>query len=110
MTKYKPRGMPARFMEGAPDIVRDKVCDLIRVNPPAPLDFDVIFKGVIGDGVRAEMTGLDFSAGGAQGCHFFLHPHDMAAYRAKNRRKRIAWRDLPEPTQRRIVGYLSEPT
>lgn len=28
------------------------------------------------------------------------------AYRGRNRRKRVAWRDLPEPTQRALVAYL----
>ena len=41
---YRPRGMPRRFMADAPDIVRESVVDIIRIDPPAPLDFDVVLR------------------------------------------------------------------
>lgn len=100
---YRPRGMPRRFLECAPDIVRAQVLDLIRITPAAPLDFDVILRP---DPNPQEIVGLDFDRDGAQGCHFFLQPHEARAYRDRNRRKRVAWRDLPEPTQRALVAYL----
>lgn len=102
---YRPRGMPARFLKDAPPIVRAQVLDLIRIVPAAPLDFDLILKP---EPNAAEVVGVDFDADGAQGCHFFLKPHEMRAYRERNRRKRIAWRDLPAPTQARILAYLEE--
>lgn len=102
---YRPRGMPRRFMADAPDIVRKSVVDIIRINPPAPLDFDIVLReGASPD----EMVGLDFDRDGARGCHFFLKPHEMRAYRERNRRKRVAWRDLPAATQSAIVDYLQE--
>ena len=94
---YRPRQMPRRFMQDAPAIVRAQVLDLIKIEPAAPLDFDIILRPVVG---------LDFDKGGAQGCHFFLEPHQAAAYRERNRRKRVAWSDLPAPTQKAIVAYL----
>ena len=102
MTEYKPRGMPARFMDGAPDVVKHNVIDILAIVPAAPLDYDVCFRDVD----SGEMSGLDFDKHGAQGCHFFLKPHTMRAYRERNRRKRVAWRDLPAATQRAIVAYL----
>jgi hypothetical protein len=106
---YAPRGMPARFMEGAPEIVRKGVLDILAVKPAAPLDFDVILRpdpADMADPYRAEVAGLDFGAHGSQGCHFFLRPFDMRAYRDRNRRKRVAWSDLPEATRAAIVAYL----
>lgn len=103
---YRPRGMPARYMEGAPAIVRAQVLDLIQIIPPQPLDFDVVLRPEPAPRRDVQIVGLDFDKAGAQGCHYFLEPHESAAYRARNRRKRIAWRDLPEPTQRAIVAYL----
>jgi hypothetical protein len=38
-----------------------------------------------------------------------MSPHEMRAFRDRNRRKRVAWRDLPEPTQQAIVHYLEMP-
>lgn len=103
--KYRPRGMPRRFLVGAPKIVRDGVIDLIRIVPAAPLDFDVAFRPEPG---AEEMVGLDFDRDGARGCHFFLRPHEMCAYRERNRRKRVAWSELPAATQKAIVDYLEE--
>lgn len=40
MYEYKPRGMPARFTEGAPDIVKRNVIDILAIVPAAPLDYD----------------------------------------------------------------------
>lgn len=100
---YRPRGMPRRFLEGAPDIVRAQVLDLIRIAPAAPLDFDVILRP---EPNPQEIFGLDFGQYGERGQHFFLKPHEARAYRGRNRRKRVAWRDLPEPTQRALVAYL----
>jgi hypothetical protein len=98
--------MPRRYFEGAPDIVRAQVLDIIAVTPAAPLGFDVILKPEPAPRRDMEITGLDFGDRGEQGCHFFLRPHDATAYRDRNRRKRRAWRDLPEATQRAIVRYL----
>ncbi len=100
---YAPRGMPARFMAGAPEIVRKSIIDVIRVIPPCPFDFDVIFRDVY----RDEITGLDFGNDGTQGCHFFTKTRDMRAYRERNRRKRVAWLDLPAATRASILGYLT---
>jgi hypothetical protein len=101
---YRPRGMPARFMEGAPEIVRRGVVDIIAIVPAAPLDFDIVLR----EGASArEVTGLDFGADGARGCHFFLDRSQMSAYRERSRRKRVAWRDLPTATQQAILAYLS---
>lgn len=102
---YRPRGMPARYMQDAPAIVRAQVLDLIRIEPAAPLDFDVVLRP---EPNPSEIVGVDFDNYGAQGCHFFLKPHEARAYRERNRRKRIAWRDLPEPTRRAILAYLEE--
>lgn len=105
---YRMRGMPRRFMEGAPDIVRKGVVDIIRIVPPAPLDFDIVLReGELVPG--SECVGLDFHGDGVSGCHFFLKPHEMRAYRERNRRKRVAWKDLPRATRNAIVAYLKEP-
>jgi hypothetical protein len=98
--------MPARFIDGMPDKVRRDVIDIIKITPAAPLDFDVTFRDVSPNG--NQMTGLDFGADGAQGCHFFLNCHEMRDYRERNRRKRVAWRDLPEATKRAIIRYVNE--
>lgn len=100
---YRPRQMPARFLSGAPFIVRDQVLDILAVVPAAPLDFDIIFRP---DPDAEEITGLDFGQHGAQGQHFFLKPYHWVRYRDRNRRKRTAWLDLPEATRAAIVVYL----
>lgn len=105
MRPYTPRRAPARYFECAPDIVRAQVLDLIKITPGAPLDYDVILKP--GPDPQ-EVVGLDFGNYGERGCHFFLKPWEMARYRGRNRRKRAAWLDLPEPTRRAIVAYLEE--
>ena len=102
---YRPRQAPSRFFVGAPDIVKSKVLDLLHVDPAAPLEFDVILRP---EPNPAEIVGLDFSSCGARGCHFFLKPWEARAYRERNRRNRVAWRDLPEPTRRAIVTYLED--
>lgn len=94
---------PARFFEGAPAIVKAQLIDLIEIKPAAPLDYDVVLRPSADD---EQVTGLDFDKWGARGCHFFLEPHEARAYRARNRRKRVAWLDLPEKTQRAIIAYL----
>ena len=100
---YRPRSMPSRFMDGAPDIVRKNVVDMIKIIPAAPLDYDIVLRpGADDEGV----TGLDFGEHGARGCHFFLEPHQARAYRQRNRRKRVAWAELPAATQKAIVAYL----
>lgn len=109
---YRPRTAPARFFNGAPEIVRRSILVMHKITPAAPLDFDVLFKPIIAEIRREvalfpeEIVGLDFGKSGAQGCHFFLEPHEARAYRERNRSKRVAWADLPEPTQRAILSYL----
>ncbi|MFA7334858.1 MAG: hypothetical protein WC130_11290 [Kiritimatiellia bacterium] len=100
---YRPRGMPRRFLEGAPEIVRKKVLDMVEVKPAAPLDFDILFRPEPGD---SQIVGLDFGRTDLRGCHFFLEWHEARAFRERNRRKRVAWRDLPAGTQEMIVSYL----
>lgn len=104
MRKYAPRGMPRRYLEGAPDIVRKGILDIIAIRPAAPLDFDIVLREGATD---SEIVGLDFGRDGCCGCHFFLKPHEMRAYRERNRRKRVAWVDLPPDTQAAIVDYLA---
>ena len=109
---YRPRSMPARYMEDAPKIVRENVLDLFKVIPAAPLDFDVVLRADLPPGVAApcfahyQTPSLDFGRYGTRGQHFFLSGPELRAYRERNRRKRIAWRDLPAETQRAIVAYL----
>jgi len=100
---YRPRGMPARFLDDAPAIVRTQVLDIVAVKPAAPLDFDVVLRP---EPDAAQIVGVDFGACGSRGCHFFLRPHEARAYRGRNRRKRVAWRDLPEATRAALVAYL----
>lgn len=101
--QYRPRGLPARFLEGAPEIVRKGIIDLIAVKPTAPLDFDVILRP---EPDAMEIVGIDFGAEGSRGCHFFLRRHEARDYRERNRRNRVAWHDLPERTKAAIVAYL----
>lgn len=100
---YRPRQMPRRYLEGAPAIVQAQVLDLIKVTPAAPLEFDIVLRP---EPNPQEIVGVDFGNYGERGCHFFLTPRQWVGYRDRNRRKRAAWRDLPEPTQRAIVAYL----
>ena len=104
---YRPRGMPARFMADAPEIVRRNVVDIIAVKPAAPLEYDVIFRQDA-EPRGGTSYGLDFGNGGEQGCHFYLSDYDMRAYRERTRRKRTRWADLPKPTQTAILRYLAE--
>jgi len=102
---YRPRGMPSRYLHNAPEIVRKHVLDLIKVEPAAPLDYDMLLRPIVGD---VEVTGIDFGQYGTQGCHFFLSFAEARAYRERNRRKRVAWVDLPEPTRNRVIAYLMQ--
>ena len=103
---YRPRGMPARFMEGAPDVVRGGVLDIMGPFEYAVCEYEILFKHP--DTNPAEIVGLDFDEHGARGCHFFLKPHDARAYRERNRRKRVAWLDLPKATRAAVLAYLTE--
>ena len=84
---YRPRYMPARYMEGAPEIVRENVLDLFKVIPAAPLDFDVVLRANLPPGVAApcfahyQSPGLDFGRYGTRGQHFFLSGPELRAYR-----------------------------
>jgi hypothetical protein len=102
------RSMPARYLEKAPEIVRGEIIDLIAVRPAAPVGyspphFDVILRP---EPDAVDIVGVDFSVYGARGCHFFLNRHDARAYRERNRRKRVAWNDLPELTKAAVLAYL----
>jgi hypothetical protein len=106
---YRPRGMPSRFMQGAPEIVRENVLDIVGPFKHAVCEYEAIFRAPITDNETGEMygfNGLDFSTHGCRGCHFFLKPHEARAYRERNRRKRVTWLDLPAPTRKAIVAYL----
>lgn len=103
---YRPRQMPRRFMQDAPAIVRAQVLDMLGAFKDSVCDFDVIMRPEPAPRCKMQVVGLDFDKSGAQGCHFFLEPHEAAAYRERNRRKRVAWSDLPAPTQKAIVAYL----
>lgn len=100
---YTPRQMPRRFCEGMPPIVRANVLDVIRNTDDVGLPYDVIFRDMEGD----QMNGLDFG-NGVRGCHFFLNWWNARDYRAKCRRRRIAWNDLPEGVRNTITGYCAE--
>ena len=108
MKAYTPRCAPARFFEGAPDCFKSGVLDLIMITPAAPLDFAVILKPerLAECCSDSKLLGLYFDKSGSQGCHFFLDRWQMRAYRERNRRKRVAWSDLPPATQRALVAYL----
>lgn len=103
--EYRPRGMPAPFMDGAPEVVRAGVIDMIAIVPAAPLDYDIVLRP---EPDAEEVVGVDFDANGGRGCHFFLAPHEMRAYRERNRGKRVFWQNLPEATQKAIIRYLDE--
>lgn len=104
---YRPRTAPARFFEGAPEIVRKNVLDFIGPHSDTPCPYDVILRPDPAPFHSIEIVGLDFDAHGARGCHFFLKAHEARKYREKHRRtRRLAWADLPEPTRRAIVTYL----
>ena len=105
---YKPRQMPARFLEGAPDIVRKNVLDIIGIVPAAPLDFDVLLRPDPAPYADTYVTGIDFGRDGARGCHFELHAYEARGYRERTRRNRVAWRDLPEPTRAAVLAYLAD--
>ena len=103
--QYRPRGMPSRFMEGAPDIVRRGIIDITGPHASAVCGYDMIFRP---EPDAAEIVGLDFGIYGERGCHFFLKPYEMRTYRERNRHKRVAWLDLPEATRRAVLDYLAE--
>jgi len=100
---YRPRGAPARYFEGAPDVVKAGVLVIHGPFKDSVCEYDVLLKGESGPD---EIVGLDFGAHGSCGCHFFLKPHDARGYRERNRRKRVKWADLPEPTRKAVAAYL----
>lgn len=102
------RGMPARFLADAPVKVRKSVLDIFRNSESAVCEYDVLFRPGADDTEDLHLVGRDFGAEGECGSHFFLEPHQARAYRERDRRKRVAWADLPAPTQRAIVRYFEE--
>lgn len=100
---YKPRQMPARFLEGAPPEVQLLVLDIMRPKHSI-LEFDVIFDLPY----REEWPGLDFGDRGERGEHFFLDRGNLADWRDFYRHRRVKWADLPAATQAAIVAYLNE--
>lgn len=105
---YRPRQAPARFFEGAPDIVKNGVLDIFGPHENAVCEYDVILRPEPAPRSESQIVGLDFGVHGSRGCHFFLEPHEARAYRERSRRKRRAWNDLPPATQRAIVAYLKD--
>lgn len=99
-----PRQAPARFFTNAPEIVRRSILVIHGPFKDTPCPFEILFRPEPDD---TQVTGLDFDSHGAQGCHFFLKPWEARNYRERNRRtKRLAWTDLPAPTQSAILRYL----
>ena len=107
---YRPRGMPARYLKDAPEIVRQNVLDVLGQHVPAHDSrlrlYDVVFRPGLNP---VEVVSAYFDASGWHGCPTPLNPHDMRKYRARNRRKRVAWADLPKVTQKALVAYLEAP-
>ena len=104
---YSPLQAPARFFATAPEIVRKSVLVIHGPHKDTPCPFDILFKPESPVSYQdSEIVGLDFDEHGARGCHFFLRPWEAVRYRDRNRRKRVAWSDLPEATRRAIVAYL----
>lgn len=105
---YRPRQAPRRFFEGAPDIVKAQILDIIGPHANAVCEYDVILRPEPAPRSELQIVGLDFGVYGSRGCHFFLKPHEARGYRDRNRRNRAAWNDLPAATQRAIVAYLKD--
>ena len=102
MTTYKPKRMSARFYEGAPAIVKQKIAFICFNGCENGVPYDVLLTEDDGHG---NAVGLDFG-NRIQGQHFFLSPYDALRYRARNNRQRKAWSELPEGVQSAIVSYL----
>ena len=106
MNSYTPRRMPRRFLDGAPDYV----LDIIDHGPNGPHDRYAVVFG------KSEMChangtyylhGLGLSESGAS-YWFELTRADCAAYRARNRRRRIAWNDLPVCVREAVIDRVEE--
>lgn len=102
---YQPRGAPTRHMRTAPAAVRKAVLDIIEINPPMPFEYDVLLRP---EPRSEEFAGVDFSATGIQGQHFFLTDLEARAYRKATTRKRVAWYKLPEAAKRAIERYVAQ--
>jgi hypothetical protein len=97
---------PARYFTNAPEIVRRSVLVIHGPFKDTPCPFEILLRP---DPEDDQITGLDFDAHGAQGCHFFLSKHEARHYRERNRRnKRVAWADLPARNQSAILNYLEQ--
>jgi len=105
MRKYTPRGMPLRFLANAPVMVKERVLDLVRIDPAAPFDYDILFRPSSTD---EQVVGLDFSKNGIRGQHFFLNYNESRAYRERKIRDRVKWENLPEEVQNSLLQYLKE--
>ena len=105
MSDYNPRRMSRRFYKGAPEVVRDSVLGIFMFLPAAPLEYDVILSGPLDK--YGMLAAIDFGRNGERGDHFHMEPHELTYYQSRNRKKRVAWMDLPEATRSAIVAYVA---
>lgn len=102
MSIYKPRRAPVRFMEGAPLAV----IDCIDNGPQWSNDrYDIIFDTSQASAIHY-LNGISCTASGGW-YTFELHALDMRELRERNRRKRIAWRELPEAVRKSVNHWLA---
>lgn len=102
--------MPARFFDGAPDIIRESVLDILHL-PGEHLPYDVVFRDTYGrDHPRGPfLYGLDFGDG-YRGCTFELDAFEMQRFRSRNRRRRVGWSALPADVRTSILAWIKMTT
>jgi hypothetical protein len=81
---------------------------IYRVDPPMPFEYDVLLMPEQNDDpdYPGEWAGVDFSAAGHRGQHFFLKEHEATSYRMNRSADLVRWSDLPEATKKAILAYI----
>jgi hypothetical protein len=113
--KYTPRRASNRWLEGAPDCILDcfdhpQFADRFTIWFGKSEAFHVSRDGSIGQGPdqyhNTYITGLGTSENGGTSGSLEYKAHEVAAYRYRNKHRRVRWQDLPEATRRIALNLL----
>lgn len=103
-TQTKTRKMPARYYEGAPQIVRDKVAYIVKLPEPqaAGMTHEIL---MVEQDVEGNTVGIDVGPS-FEGQHFFLSHVETREYKRTYGKRKTRWNGLPAAMQQTITNYL----
>ena len=102
---YSPRRASKKWLEGAPDYVLDILWDRDYPNDGLMVILSKEFMSQRGEYAESWVTFLSLSENGVLGGADELNAYDMASYRYKNGKDRVAWKDIPEAAKQWVISW-----